>query len=106
MTSRRSSFGVGFSESSNSLKAGASAVSEALTQAGLSSEEVQLCFLFCTSRHDPEDFFQGSKKWSFRNNQVFLEVLPTAPVPMTTWDTMDIKPWWVYGEIQTSPSIY
>ncbi len=61
MATRHSLFGVGFSESSNSLKAGISAISEALNQAGLSSTEVQLCFLFCTSRHDPEDFFQGVK---------------------------------------------
>jgi hypothetical protein len=61
MSGKSSSFGVGFSDSSESLKAGTLAVAEALLQAELSTEEVQLCFLFCTSRHEPEDFFQGVK---------------------------------------------
>ncbi|WP_296701855.1 hypothetical protein, partial [Algoriphagus sp.] len=55
------SFGVGFSESSDSRKAGIQASKEALVKAELSAEEVQLCFLFCTSRHDPIDFFEGVK---------------------------------------------
>lgn len=54
-------FGVGFSEASSSFNAGASATSHALIQAGLSSEEVQLCFLFCTSKHDAQEFFDGAK---------------------------------------------
>ncbi|MFT4855747.1 MAG: hypothetical protein ACI9UV_000203 [Algoriphagus sp.] len=55
------SFGVGFSESSDSRKAGVQASKEALGKAELSPEDVQLCFLFCTSRHDPLGFFEGVK---------------------------------------------
>jgi len=61
MSHQGSSFGVGFSESSNSLKAGMLAAGIALSKAELSKEKVQLCFLFCTSRHDPGDFFEGVK---------------------------------------------
>ncbi|GAA0877248.1 hypothetical protein GCM10009119_02160 [Algoriphagus jejuensis] len=61
MTAQRSKFGVGFSDSANSLNAGKLAAEAALNQAGLSPEKVQLCFLFCTSRHDPAEFFAGVK---------------------------------------------
>lgn len=65
------SFGVGFSESSDSKKAGIQASKEALAKAELSPEEVQLCFLFCTSRHDPLDFFEGVKSCLGAQTQFF-----------------------------------
>lgn len=59
MSRGKSSFGVGYSESSDSTKAAIHAAKGALNNAGLSSEEVQLCFLFCTSRHEADLFFAG-----------------------------------------------
>jgi hypothetical protein len=55
-----SKFGVGFSENTDSRKAGAEAASQAISNLS-SDEESRLCFLFCTSRHQPNEFFEGVK---------------------------------------------
>ncbi|MCB9245447.1 MAG: FIST C-terminal domain-containing protein [Flavobacteriales bacterium] len=54
-----SKFGVGFSELTDSRKAGAEAALEALDHC--SGVHIHLCFLFCTSRHLAEEFFEGVK---------------------------------------------
>ncbi len=71
MATGATSFGVGFSESSDSAKAGLHASKEALKMAGLSPKEVQLCFLFCTSRHEAELFFQGVQSCLGEQTQFF-----------------------------------
>lgn len=59
MTSSTARFGVGFSEVADSHKAGFSAGTEAMLQAGLEKNHAHLCMLFCTSRHDASAFFRG-----------------------------------------------
>ncbi len=56
-----STFGVGFSEASDSFTAGSQAAAAALQQAGVAPSAACLCFLFCTSRHQPAEFFFGVK---------------------------------------------
>lgn len=71
MIDRATSFGVGFSESADSTDAGIHATKQALQEAGLSPEEVQLCFLFCTSRHEAENFFTSVKSCLGPQTQFF-----------------------------------
>ena len=71
MSAKYTSFGVGFSETTNSTLAGVEATKQALSKAGLSPQEAQLCFLFCTSRHDAESFFEGVKSCVGRKTQFF-----------------------------------
>ncbi|MBT8218879.1 MAG: FIST C-terminal domain-containing protein [Bacteroidia bacterium] len=54
-------FGVGYSESNNSFQCGIEAASHALNSAGLQKNQIQVCFLFCTSRHDPHELTEGVK---------------------------------------------
>ncbi|WP_416440054.1 FIST N-terminal domain-containing protein [Leeuwenhoekiella sp. A16] len=54
-------FGVGFSDLSNSFEAGKSAALQALLHVGVESYAINLCLLFCTSRHEAEEFFMGVK---------------------------------------------
>lgn len=68
---KTTSFGVGFSENSDSREAGKMAAIAALEQAGLIQEDVQLCMLFCTSRHDATEFFQGVKDAVGANTRFF-----------------------------------
>lgn len=55
-----SSFGVGFSELTNSFLAGKQAGEQALSSIQ-NPDNLKICFLFCTSRHEPEGFFEGVK---------------------------------------------
>lgn len=54
-----SKFGVGFSEITDSLLAGKRAAEDALHLNALDLSKIRLCFLFCTSRHDPYAFMEG-----------------------------------------------
>ncbi|EAZ82072.1 FIST C-terminal domain-containing protein [Algoriphagus machipongonensis] len=71
MSAKATSFGVGFAETTDSLLAGVEASKQALQTAGLFPEEVQLCFLFCTSRHEAEHFFEGVKSCLGEQTQYF-----------------------------------
>lgn len=54
-------FGSGFCDSDDSFRCGQAAAEKAMQSAGLSKGEVELCFLFCTSRHDAYRFSEGVK---------------------------------------------
>lgn len=56
-----SAFGVGYSETSDSYTAGRRAASEAVVNGGIEGRSVDVCFLFCTSRHTPDEFWAGVK---------------------------------------------
>lgn len=56
-----SKFGVGYSQSNHSYNCGKYAATKALENLNLPVEKVSICFLFCTSRHDPHEFFSGVK---------------------------------------------
>lgn len=55
-----SKFGVGFSELTDSRKAGSEAAERAIANAG-GVQMASLCFLFCTSRHLAAEFYEGVK---------------------------------------------
>ncbi|MCT4622799.1 MAG: FIST C-terminal domain-containing protein [Schleiferiaceae bacterium] len=54
-------FGVGFSELSDSFNAGVTAAQEAIQSLELPESKINICFLFCTSRHEAELFYNGVK---------------------------------------------
>jgi len=54
-------FGVGYCEVSDSFAAGVKAAESALQDGDIAPGEADLCFLFCTSRHDAPMFFDGVK---------------------------------------------
>ena len=56
------SFGVGYSEMSNSFDAGIMAAKRAVDSADIPVDAIDLCFLFCTSRHEADEFFNGVRK--------------------------------------------
>src|SRR4051794_27520212 len=54
-----SKFGVGFSELSDSHFAGKQAAEIAMETGSINRCDIKVCFLFCTSRHDPIAFVNG-----------------------------------------------
>lgn len=54
-------FGVGFNEENNSFLCGHKAAKKALSDAAINKHASDVCFLFCTSRHDAFEFSKGVK---------------------------------------------